>query len=158
MASWCCSNFKLYAFVHWQGFLSIATMLKDNTTLQELKLDGNSADGVGAAAVAGSTRILPVAQCVGLWLSLILRALAGALPHNIALNTLSLNKVCVGREGAEAFAEYFGDRRNTCLTALELNSAAIDDAGAKQFVPTSLITDRLLCFPFCVCLEVSVIV
>ena len=62
------------------------------------------------------------AMCVFVWADSITAA-------NTALASLCLNKVRVGDNGAMAFADYFGDRRNTGLTNLELVTCSIHDQG-----------------------------
>ena len=77
-----------------------------NYAIRELELEGNLANYEGVAKIAD------------------------ALTYTTALSALNLNHVDVGEKGAIAFADYFGDKRNTILTSLTLIGANINDMGA----------------------------
>jgi Ran GTPase-activating protein (RanGAP) involved in mRNA processing and transport len=62
--------------------------------------------------------------------------LSEGLTYTTGLSALSLNHVNVGEKGAIAFAEYYGDRRNTSLANLELIGAHINDAGITELGTT----------------------
>jgi hypothetical protein len=56
---------------------------------------------------------------------------AECLPFNNTLAALDLDHVRVGEKGAMAFADYFGDKRNTTLTALHVAGCSINDNGMR---------------------------
>eukprot|EP00808_Paulinella_micropora_P020740 g14005.t1 len=110
---------------------ALADLLKENKTLRELDMAGNSTGSDGAKAIAKALEANKVLQTLDIGLNKIgdevAAAIADVLKVNTSLTNLQLNRNCIGPEGAKRIAKAL--QVNQTLRELNLRYNGIGDDG-----------------------------
>eukprot|EP01033_Poteriospumella_lacustris_P016510 gene16510-11807_t len=117
------------------GVTVVASMLRVNTTLTTLNLNGNSIGAVGVTEVASALEANTTLTTLHLSNNFIgatgaPEATSLLLRGNTTLKTLDLSGNLIGAVGAKALASAL--RGNTTLTSLDLDGNGIGDEGAME--------------------------
>ena len=115
-----------------RGVTALVEMLKENRTLQQLDISGNSIGGGGATALAGMLKENRTLQQLDVSGNSIggggATALAGMLKENRTLQQLDVSGNSIGSGGATTLAEKL--KENRTLQQLDVSENSIGDGGA----------------------------
>jgi hypothetical protein len=112
--------------------ITLASALRNNTSVTQLLLEGNSIGASGATALAGALQVNTVLQNLEICCNSIGDSGAAAIAQSLQVNTrlqiLGLAENSIGNSGAAAIAQ--GLQVNTRLLTLSLAINTIGDSGA----------------------------
>ena len=134
--------------IKWKYTVNVLTrVLRVNTSLSSLGLDGNSIGNEGANSLAEALRVNTSLSSLDLELNSIgdegANSLAQALRVNTSLSSLCLSKNYIGTKGANSLAQAL--RVNTSLSSLDLSHNSVGKEGANSLAQALRVNTSLSC-------------